>query len=85
MPLSSLLAAVSAYTVAFHLRQIFRKLSIGSLVELAWLTAEHDRGIRPDLALPEPTALANHPVGGCGPIGAAARLVLRAWRRYSLW
>jgi DNA-binding CsgD family transcriptional regulator len=47
---------ISAHTIAFHLRQIFRKLSIGSRVELARLTAEHDRGVRPDLALLELTA-----------------------------
>jgi DNA-binding CsgD family transcriptional regulator len=35
---------VSAHTVAFHLRQIFRKLSIGSRVELARLAVEQDHG-----------------------------------------
>jgi DNA-binding CsgD family transcriptional regulator len=35
---------VSPHTVAFHLRQIFRKLSIGSRVELARLAIEQDRG-----------------------------------------
>jgi DNA-binding CsgD family transcriptional regulator len=34
---------ISTHTVAFHLRQIFRKLSIGSRVELARLTVEHGR------------------------------------------
>lgn len=32
---------VSAHTVAFHLRQTFRKLQIGSRVELARITLEH--------------------------------------------
>ena len=35
---------VSPHTVAFHLRQIFRKLSISSRVELARLAIEQDRG-----------------------------------------
>lgn len=33
---------ISVHTVAFHLRQIFRKLSIGSRVDLTRLTMEHD-------------------------------------------
>jgi DNA-binding CsgD family transcriptional regulator/tetratricopeptide (TPR) repeat protein len=32
---------ISPHTVKFHLRQVFRKLGIGSRVELARLTAEH--------------------------------------------
>jgi DNA-binding CsgD family transcriptional regulator len=32
---------VSAYTVAFHLKQVFRKLGIGSRVELARMVAAH--------------------------------------------
>ncbi len=35
---------VSVHTVAFHLRQIFRKLGIGSRVELARLVAEQPHG-----------------------------------------
>ena len=31
---------VSAHTVGFHLKQVFRKLGIGSRVELARLVAE---------------------------------------------
>ena len=34
---------VSSHTVAFHLRQIFRKLSIGSRVQLARVTTEQQR------------------------------------------
>jgi DNA-binding CsgD family transcriptional regulator len=44
---------VSVHTVAFHLRQIFRKLGIGSRVELARLVAEQPHGRdhgRPDPA-----------------------------------
>ncbi|MGH3292423.1 MAG: helix-turn-helix domain-containing protein, partial [Trebonia sp.] len=32
---------VSAHTVAFHLKQVFRKLCIGSRVELARIVAAH--------------------------------------------
>jgi DNA-binding CsgD family transcriptional regulator len=31
---------VSAHTIAFHLRQVFRKLNIGSRVELARIVLE---------------------------------------------
>jgi DNA-binding CsgD family transcriptional regulator len=34
---------VSVHTVAFHLRQIFRKLSIGSRVELARVVFEQEQ------------------------------------------
>jgi DNA-binding CsgD family transcriptional regulator len=32
---------VSVHTVAFHLRQVFRKLGISSRVELARIAVEH--------------------------------------------
>jgi DNA-binding CsgD family transcriptional regulator len=32
---------VSVHTVAFHLKQVFRKLGIGSRVELARMVAAH--------------------------------------------
>jgi DNA-binding CsgD family transcriptional regulator len=35
---------VSPHTVKFHLRQVFRKLGIGSRVELARLATEHTPG-----------------------------------------
>lgn len=34
---------ISTHTVAFHLRQVFRKLAIRSRVELARLAVEHER------------------------------------------
>lgn len=33
---------ISVHTVACHLRQIFRKLNIGSRQELAWIVIEQD-------------------------------------------
>jgi DNA-binding CsgD family transcriptional regulator len=49
---------VSVHTIAFHLRQIFRKLSIGSRVELARIVMEqqeHGSGLAPaSFARPEP-------------------------------
>jgi DNA-binding CsgD family transcriptional regulator len=48
---------VSAHTVAFHLRQIFRKLSIGSRVELARLAVEQDHGPDHDQEAELPRAL----------------------------
>jgi DNA-binding CsgD family transcriptional regulator len=35
---------ISPHTVKFHLRQVFRKLAIGSRVELARLAVEHTGG-----------------------------------------
>ncbi len=48
---------VSVHTIAFHLRQIFRKLSIGSRVELARIVMEqqeHGSGLVPAFAGPGP-------------------------------
>jgi DNA-binding CsgD family transcriptional regulator len=39
---------VSPHTVKFHLRQVFRKLGIGSRVELARLATEHTSGTPPE-------------------------------------
>jgi DNA-binding CsgD family transcriptional regulator len=39
---------VSVHTVAFHLRQVFRKLGISSRVELARLVAEQNPGEESD-------------------------------------
>jgi DNA-binding CsgD family transcriptional regulator len=44
---------VSVHTVAFHLRQVFRKLAIGSRVELTRLALEHDRRADPPQDLPD--------------------------------
>ena len=39
---------ISVHTVAFHLRQVFRKLGIGSRVELARIALERSAGREPD-------------------------------------
>jgi len=41
---------ISVHTVAFHLRQIFRKLNIGSRVELARIVMQQAQGSLPDSA-----------------------------------
>ena len=38
---------VSAHTIAFHLRQVFRKLNIGSRVELARIVLERTQQSEP--------------------------------------
>jgi DNA-binding CsgD family transcriptional regulator len=50
---------VSRHTIDFHLRQIFRKLGIGSRVELARVAAEHG-------AAPRPPDLPGKPAFSCG-------------------
>jgi DNA-binding CsgD family transcriptional regulator len=57
---------VTGHTVAFHLRQVFRKLGISSRVELARIVAEHPQGDHGGHADPGRRGISRAPASGQG-------------------
>ena len=73
---------VSAHTIAFHLRQVFRKLNIGSRVELARIVLEQTQQSESGLTTPltGTPACASRP-GWPSPRSAAGRTVNKRWMK----